>query len=164
MLSTTAVYAFRIMVVLAESTDRSMTSERIAASAGVPADYSVKVLQMLARGRFVRAQRGRGGGFRLACDPDETSLLDILRAIEQPRKSAPAPRELPDVPIVRVLQKELDKTVDDLHTRLRGITLKRMVDAASAVVDEAAAAADETTPATIEVMVDRESPETTPAK
>ena len=152
MLSTTAVYAFRIMVVLAESADRSMTSERIAASAGVPADYSVKVLQMLARGRFVRAQRGRGGGFRLACDPAATSLVEILRAIEQPKKGSPAPREIPDVPVIRVLQKELDQTVDDLYAQLGRITLQRVVDAAG----------EETEVPTIEVMVDRESPAATP--
>lgn len=82
MLSTTAEYALRIMVVLAEADGAPTTSERIAARAHVPPDYSVKVLQSLARARLVQAQRGRGGGFRLECDPRRTSLLTIVNAIE----------------------------------------------------------------------------------
>jgi Rrf2 family protein len=82
MLSTTAEYALRIMVVLAESKGAPTTSERIAARARVPTDYSVKVLQALAREQLVLAQRGRGGGFRINCDPQRTSLLAIINAIE----------------------------------------------------------------------------------
>lgn len=82
MLSTTAEYALRIMVVLGESSKASTTSERIATRARVPTDYSVKVLQALARAGLVHAQRGRGGGFRIACDPRRTSLLAIINAIE----------------------------------------------------------------------------------
>jgi Rrf2 family protein len=70
------------MVVLTESEGRPVTSERIATQTSVPADYSVKVLQMLARAQLVRAQRGRGGGFKLICDPDATTLLDIVNAID----------------------------------------------------------------------------------
>jgi Rrf2 family nitric oxide-sensitive transcriptional repressor len=82
MLSTTAEYALRIMTVLAASEGGPVTSERIAELTSVPTDYSVKVLQMLGRASLVRAQRGRGGGFRLACDPAVTSLLDVIDAID----------------------------------------------------------------------------------
>ena len=82
MLSTTAEYALRIMVVLTEAKGSPTTSDHIAARTGVPPDYSVKVLQMLARGQLVQAQRGRGGGFRITCDPGRTSLLDIINAID----------------------------------------------------------------------------------
>lgn len=82
MLSTTAEYALRIMVVLGETSGAPTTSERIAKRARIPTDYSVKVLQSLARAKLVHAQRGRGGGFRLACDPRRTSLLTIVNAIE----------------------------------------------------------------------------------
>ena len=82
MLSITAEYALRIMVVLSESVDEPTTSERIAEFTSVPPDYAVKVLQMLARAKLVRAQRGRGGGFRLSCDPAVTSLLHVVQAIE----------------------------------------------------------------------------------
>ena len=55
MLSTTSEYALRIMIVLAESETEPTTSERIAGLTKVPTDYSVKVLQMLARAACERA-------------------------------------------------------------------------------------------------------------
>ncbi len=108
MLSTTAEYALRIMVVLTDAKGTPTTSEHIAARTGVPPDYSVKVLQMLARGQLVQAQRGRGGGFRIKCDPARTSLLDVVNAID---------------PIDRIRQCPIDRARDAgefcrLHRRL----------------------------------------------
>jgi Rrf2 family protein len=82
MLSSTAEYALRIMIALTEGMGGPLTSERIAKTTQVPTDYAVKVLQMLGRARLVRAQRGRGGGFQLSCDPTKTSLLDVVNAID----------------------------------------------------------------------------------
>ena len=66
-----------------------MTSDRIASLTGVPTDYSVEVLQMLARAGLVKAQRGRGGGFRIECDPDTTTLLDVINAIDPLERQPP---------------------------------------------------------------------------
>ena len=72
MLSTTAEYALRIMIFLTESQDDAVTSNVIAEETKVPADYTIKVLQWLGRANMVRGQRGRRGGFRLDCYPQET--------------------------------------------------------------------------------------------
>lgn len=82
MLSSTAEYALRIMIALTESADEPMTGAQIALTTKVPQDYAVKVLQWLGRARMVRGQRGRGGGFRLACDPASTTLLDVVNVID----------------------------------------------------------------------------------
>jgi Rrf2 family protein len=70
------------MITLAEASDDPLTSEQIAEHTRVPADYAVKVLQWLGRAQMVRGQRGRKGGFRLACDPETTSLLDVVNVID----------------------------------------------------------------------------------
>lgn len=82
MLSTTAEYALRIVTQLADTNDEPMTSEEIAAGTLVPADYALKILHTLGRAGIVRGQRGRGGGFRLDCDPEETTLLDVVNVID----------------------------------------------------------------------------------
>ncbi len=82
MLSTTAEYALRIMIHLAESDGDQLTSETIAQATKVPADYTVKVLQWLGRASLVQGQRGRRGGFRLDCDPRQTTLLDVVNVID----------------------------------------------------------------------------------
>jgi len=82
LLSTTAEYALRIMILLTESDGESLTTTAIAESTRVPADYAVKVLQLLGRSGLVHGQRGRGGGFVLDCDARTTTLLDVVDAID----------------------------------------------------------------------------------
>ena len=59
MLSTTAEYALRIMIFLAESEGEPFTGEEIAEATKVTPGYTVKVLQWLGRAKLVRGQRGR---------------------------------------------------------------------------------------------------------
>jgi Rrf2 family protein len=131
MLSTTAEYALRIMIALVQSGKGSLTSETIATAAQIPADYAVKVLQALARAELVRAQRGRGGGFALVCDPKRTTMLDVVNAIDPLKRIRACP-----------LEKEshrgglcpLHQCVDDvlalLEDSLRTMTLQGMIDRA----------------------------------
>ena len=59
MLSNTAEYALRIMIVLAEDGDTPQTSEQIAEATKVSADYAVKILQWLGRAGMVDRGVGR---------------------------------------------------------------------------------------------------------
>ncbi|MCP3902171.1 MAG: Rrf2 family transcriptional regulator [Planctomycetes bacterium] len=129
MLSTTAEYALRIMVVLSDKSDAPMTSERVATMAGVPGDYAVKVLQMLARARFVRAQRGRGGGFRLMCDAENTSLLDVVDAIDPIQRLATCPlgRE-PEHGGLCALHRSLDEALAQLQRSLSRTTFAEVAE------------------------------------
>ena len=129
MLSTTAEYALRIMVVLAESKGAPTTSERIASLTRVPTDYSVKVLQMLARAGLVKAQRGRGGGFRLDADPQTTSLLDIVNAIDPLDRidRCPLGRDDKGGDLCR-LHHRLDEISGFVEGRLRSVTLESILE------------------------------------
>lgn len=128
MLSSTAEYALRIMIALTEADGEPMTSEQIAEMTKVPADYAVKVLQSLGRARLVRGQRGRRGGFRLACDPDETTLLDIVNVID------PLER-ITECPLGRTahrgrlcpLHSRLDDVIGILIDSLDGMTLRSVM-------------------------------------
>jgi Rrf2 family nitric oxide-sensitive transcriptional repressor len=129
MLSTTAEYAMRIMIVLTEAGNNPVTSETIAAQAKVPADYSVKVLQMLARANLVRAQRGRGGGFQLDCDPAVTSLLDIVNAIDPLERITTCPLDRTDhTNGLCPLHTRLDEVIVLLQESLRKMTLKSVIE------------------------------------
>lgn len=41
-----------------------------------------ELLQLLGRAKMVGGRRGRGGGFRLSCDPEPTTLLDVVNVID----------------------------------------------------------------------------------
>jgi Rrf2 family protein len=117
------------MIVLAESETEPTTSERIASLTKVPTDYSVKVLQMLARGGLVRAQRGRGGGFQIDCDPKTTTLLDVVNAIDPLERitCCPASRETHTGQLCP-LHSRLDEIIVLLQDSFRKMTLQSVID------------------------------------
>ena len=129
MLSTTAEYALRIMISLTEWGDGPMTSERIAGVTQVPPDYAVKVLQMLGRAKLVWAQRGRGGGFQLACDPSETSLLDVVNAIDPLKRieKCPLGRESHEGTLCP-LHRRIDEVTAQLQDSFAQMSLRNVVE------------------------------------
>lgn len=131
MLSTTAEYALRIMIFLTESDGESAISNSIADATKVSPDYAVKVLQLLGRAKLVRGQRGRRGGFRLACDPEVTTLLDVVDAIDPLERitGCPLGRESHRRRLCPLHQR-LDEVIQLLQESLREMTLQGVVDGA----------------------------------
>jgi Rrf2 family protein len=90
-ISQTAEYALRAMVWLADRPDEAQVTSQIADHTRVPAGYLSKVLQSLGRAGLVHAQRGLGGGWALTRPPDEVSILDVLNAVDPPRRITTCP-------------------------------------------------------------------------
>ncbi|MFN7932223.1 MAG: Rrf2 family transcriptional regulator [Bryobacteraceae bacterium] len=82
MISQTVEYALRAMVVLAQNPDSPQTAQSIAATAKLPTDYLLKVMQSLGRAGLVNAQRGKHGGFTLARAADAITILDVLNSVD----------------------------------------------------------------------------------
>ena len=82
MLSQTVEYALRAIVFLADRNPETTTTEQIAEVTRVPTAYLSKVLQSLSRGGLVRSQRGLRGGFTLAKDPAELTILEVVNAVD----------------------------------------------------------------------------------
>jgi Rrf2 family iron-sulfur cluster assembly transcriptional regulator len=75
-LSQTAEHALRALLYLAQQ-DLAVPASEIASAIGAPANYLSKTLQVLARNGMVAATRGPSGGFRLAWNPAEITVLDV---------------------------------------------------------------------------------------
>lgn len=56
----------------------------VAAEEEVPVSFLGKIFQSLARAGIVKSARGSGGGFALARDPSEITILQVIEAIEGP--------------------------------------------------------------------------------
>ena len=56
----------------------------IAAEMNIPAQFLHKVMPRLVKAGLVRSRRGARGGYRLAKQPSEISLLQIVQAIDGP--------------------------------------------------------------------------------
>ena len=93
MISQTAEYGLRAVVALAKET-KPIVTEQLAEITQVPQDYLYKVLQQLSRSGIVRSQRGLHGGYRLAVSPGKVTLLEVLKAVDPPKRIHECPLNL----------------------------------------------------------------------
>ncbi len=76
-------YAIRTVVFLAQQPKNDIVLKKdICRTQEVTPAFLTKILQPLIKAGIVSSQRGVGGGFLLAKDPNEITMLDILQAEE----------------------------------------------------------------------------------
>lgn len=115
MFSQTAEYAVRAVVWLAaHSEEGAAGNRRIAEDTQVPPTYLAKVLQELAKAGIVTSRRGVGGGFVLAHDPTELTVLDVVNAVDPLKRITGCPLKL----------KTHRKMLCPMHARLDEATAK----------------------------------------
>jgi Rrf2 family protein len=84
-ISAKADYAVRAAVELtAAPDDQPVPAERIATAQGIPLNFLENILSELRVAGLVRSQRGAHAGYRLAKAPEQTTIADIIRAVEGP--------------------------------------------------------------------------------
>jgi len=87
-ISAKADYAVRAMVELAATVEeKPIKAERIATAQDIPLNFLENILGELRHAGLVRSHRGAEGGFRLARDPHEISVADVIRAVDGPLAS-----------------------------------------------------------------------------
>ena len=91
LISQTAEYALRSVVVLGRHGVGPLTTRQISAETRVPAGYLSKVLQGLSRAGLVNARRGLHGGYSLARGLDELTVLDVINAVDPIRRIVECP-------------------------------------------------------------------------
>ena len=82
MISQTAEYALRAIVLLADHPDEAKTAEVIARETKVPVGYLAKIMHSLTKAGLVTSQRGIYGGFTLNRDPKVLCLYDVVHAVD----------------------------------------------------------------------------------
>lgn len=114
-------YALRVLIYVGGNPDRLVTIAEIAERFAISRTHLMKVVNQLVREGFLEGQRGKGGGLRLAMQPDQIRVGDVLRTME------------PDMKLVECFDKKGTCLVD------RGCRLKRALsealDAFLAVLD-----------------------------
>ncbi len=129
-ISRTAEYALRAVVHLAaaEGASVSQTVGQIAAGTQVPAGYLAKVLQSLSRAGIIASQRGLGGGFRLAKLPRETSIYDVIQAVDPVQRIRECPLGL-DAHGTNLcpLHKRLDDAMSLIEEQFRATTIAELL-------------------------------------
>lgn len=89
-ISDAANFAIHAMVLISQANGRRrMSVMELAGILDVSEAHLGKVLQRLTRQGFLMSRRGPGGGFELARDPHEVTLLDVVSAIDGPLTAGP---------------------------------------------------------------------------
>ena len=84
MLSGTAEYALRAVVYIARrGTEVPVQADDLAEAVDVPRNYLGKVLHQLVRAGILQSSRGKNGGFKLARDPKDLTLLEIASLFDR---------------------------------------------------------------------------------
>ena len=83
MISTRGRYALRVMIDLAEHHNGSFIPlKELSSRQEISLKYMEQIMSLLSQGNLLETAHGKGGGYRLAKDPSEYRVADILRATE----------------------------------------------------------------------------------
>lgn len=72
------------MVGLVAGRDEGYMSAAEMQDQGLPRHFLVKIAQDLKKAGIIGSKEGRGGGYYLKVDPEETSLREVVEALEGP--------------------------------------------------------------------------------
>jgi Rrf2 family protein len=106
-----------------------LSASVLAEGEGIPEDFLRKIMQTLHHAGIVESRQGPFGGYRLALEPAQVTLLGVLEAVqgrpdlsecfEAPGACARAPR----CPV----RAQLVQLQTDFSERMKGVTLEQMI-------------------------------------
>lgn len=83
MISTRGRYALRVLIDLAENSDKGyVPMKEVAQRQGISLKYLERIIPVLSKNGFIEGIQGKGGGYRLIKDPKDCKVGDILRLTE----------------------------------------------------------------------------------
>jgi Rrf2 family protein len=112
-------YALRATIELAVVAPQQVKGERLASAQMIPHKFLENILVDLRHAGLVASQRGAEGGYRLARDPAEINVADVIRAVEGPIASVRG--ESPDSIAYEGSAAPLRDVWIDLRTAMRGV-------------------------------------------
>jgi len=98
-------------------------SKRLAETGGMPDRFLLQILRNLVAHGLLRSTRGVIGGYTLAREPDQISLLDIIEAVEGPVTFEPTDPS-PNQPW---LQAALERVTVDVRRELSHLKLSQLL-------------------------------------
>lgn len=75
-------YAFRALIYLAKNENRLCTISELSENLQVSEHHMRKIVHQLSKKNFIDSLKGREGGIRLALNPSDTNLGDVVRETE----------------------------------------------------------------------------------
>jgi Rrf2 family protein len=134
MLSKTAEYALRAVVLLGREADRALPAEHLAKVTKVPRRYLHKVLQDLVGAGLVRSQSGPGGGYSLARPPGQITILDVVNAVAPLQRIRECPLGLTSHTSLCPLHRQLDQAYAATEAAFASVNIEQLLHSTSKIV------------------------------
>lgn len=126
-LSRTTGYAVQAALQLAQTpSGQPIPCSKLAATGGMPERFLLQILRSLVTHGVLRSTRGVDGGYCLQKPPNETSLLDVIEAVEGPLTAqVPADRLPPEMS--RRLHASLLQVSEHYRQQLANVKLSKII-------------------------------------
>lgn len=134
MLSKTAEYALRAVTSLAANGESAHSADVLAEKTKVPRRYLTRVMQDLAAAGLVGSRSGPGGGYILAKDTTELTILDVVNAVAPLERIKSCPLGLDSHTSLCPLHAELDKAYAATETAFASVTISKLLSSTSPIV------------------------------
>lgn len=114
---------------MAQESGRILSVDDIRNQTKIPRHFLRKILQVLSRKKIIKSYKGKGGGFILSCDPQETTLIDIMEIFQGKFILAEHRLKKDKCPRVKKcsLKKKLDKIESGLIKDFKSITVSSIL-------------------------------------
>lgn len=134
MLSKTAEYALRTVACMAGQQGQPASASLLAERTKVPRRYLYRVLQDLVAAELVHSRPGPGGGYELARDAGEVTILDVVNAVAPLQRIRACPLGLASHTKLCPLHAELDRAYEATEKAFAGVTIGELLESTSDVV------------------------------
>ena len=101
-------YGMRAVLYLAEK-GSICSSREVADEMSIPRDYLIQLAQLLRNAGIIHARPGKSGGYSLAKDASEISMLDIFNALQNDRLRSEVEREMEEYMSSITLQNMIER-------------------------------------------------------
>ena len=120
-------YAIHALVFMAaEKKNHPVASHHIAKARGIPERFLLKVLKPLVSAGILRSSRGPNGGYSLARDPKDITLLEVVEAVNGPLRAIIKPVGKDGAAVDKRLQAVCDEAAASVRERLATVTLTEL--------------------------------------
>lgn len=121
-------YGMRAVLYLAEK-GSICSSREVAQEMSIPRDYLIQLAQLLRNAEVIHARPGKNGGYSLAKDPSEISMLDVFNALQNDRpRTERKEAEESASDLLRNITAACSTVEREMEEYLSSITLQKMVD------------------------------------
>lgn len=120
-------YGMRAVLYLAEK-GSIRSSREVADEMSIPRDYLIQLAQLLRNAGIVHARPGKNGGYSLAKDASEISMLDIFNALQNDRLRAERKEAEDASDLLQDITAACSVVEREMEEYMSSITLQNMIE------------------------------------